>query len=791
GSAFTPGDITLDATKRPHIGLTIIGNLSPVLGGNYQASITLTGAWISGGTVKITATGASATTWDDPGPYWDQITQQLLGYIQNFPDLGLSAISPISGQVKVMLASATVNVTDTLITGSGAVTVKADATSDASFEAAAIDAVITKASAETHTLVVVGYGQAEATGKVTFAGQSWIKAGGTVLVKSNAETEADVSTAAHANTKIAQPDDQCDVGLATRDNPCVEYAFSIAIAVTKETAHTTIGKQTLIQSAHGNVSLLANGKAATSAGAETAVYLDGNLGVAIGVGVDIADIKSSVAGTIVAQNPTTLFEFDAGAAGIVSVADNTITISVPESLKLTRGQLVTYKAGASPPIGGLVDGHAYVIEKVEDVSSAEVDDETFVTQKVRLAYGVTLDLDATQVNPLSTHTIEKVALVTFPSAAVQDDGNGELEISGLSGTFTTGMKVRYLGPSSSTWIDVEKGSFVRDAAGDRIVITTGTPWNLQPIYPAEEIQVKGGVNDGLIVHAGSVSADGLTLFLLEANYVTAATDVAISIQTQPTAAKPINNTNTDLGLVVGKTYDVVMDGAFLKLVDPDNPGACPGAGCVAFVNSGVGVHGFAYTLAAKAFTAKTAVDSSADTITIASHGLQTGDLVIYTTDHTRSSTVQLYGFTGPDPTTAYAIGGPSEIPDAPIDGLRSASAYFVVVVDANHIRLVPTKLAAIRALPIDLTTGSTGTHAFSIAGHGSGVMVEATLEAENGASSGVELSDGAQSWVSVTEDALGGDLSNIAALARNAKTFATAFQDAGKAMFGPVLAEED
>ncbi|HET8785163.1 MAG TPA: hypothetical protein VFM38_05975, partial [Candidatus Limnocylindrales bacterium] len=46
-------------------------------------------------------------------------------------------------------------------------------------------------------------------------------------------------------------------------------------------------------------------------------------------------------------------------------------------------------------------------------------------------------------------------------------------------------------------------------------------------------------------------------------------------------------------------------------------------------------------------------------------------------------------------------------------------------------------------------------------------------------------------WVSVTEDALGGDLSNIAALARNAKTFATAFQDAGKAMFGPVLAEED
>ena len=213
------------------------------------------------------------------------------------------------------------------------------------------------------------------------------------------------------------------------------------------------------------------------------------------------------------------------------------------------------------------------------------------------------------------------------------------------------------------------------------------PWTRRGIHVNQTIEIKTGINATKVVTVASISADGLTLFLREANTLTAGTgDFEIV-----TAAALVG------GLVVGREYEVDIAGGFVRLLDPTTDTI------VAFTTTGVGVQGFAYRLASKSFAAKTAVNNDLDTITITNHGLQTGDLVVYGSDPSRSTTVQLWGFLGADPTTAFEMGAPVQLPDAPINGLRSANAYFVVRVDANTIRLVNTKLGAFDAQPVDIT----------------------------------------------------------------------------------------
>ena len=249
--------------------------------------------------------------------------------------------------------------------------------------------------------------------------------------------------------------------------------------------------------------------------------------------------------------------------------------------------------------------------------------------------------------------------------------------------------------------------------------------------------------------------------------------------TQPTAAALVG------GLVVGREYEVDIAGGFVKLRDPST------GSFVAFTTAGVGVHGFAYRLAQKTFTAKTAVNNALDTITITNHGLQTGDLVVYESDRSRSTTVQLLGFTGPDPTTAFEMGAPVQLPDAPINGLRSANAYFVVRVDANTIRLVNTKIGAFDAQPVNLTSLGTGTQSFKVPGNGTGITVAASLKASNAAGTGVELSDSEQSWPGLVEGTLTGDPLSIIAIAKNASTFANDVRSAGRKLMGTAVDSDD
>src|SRR5262249_9384353 len=131
---------------------------------------------------------------------------------------------------------------------------------------------------------------------------------------------------------------------------------------------------------------------------------------------------------------------------------------------------------------------------------------------------------------------------------------------------------------------------------------------------------------------------------------------------------------------------------------------------VMYNGAGVGVHGLTYILKTLSFAPSTAVDKDEDTILISNHGLQSGDVVEYRTDPTITNPIPGIGYCASSPTnpTAPIALGSVQEPDAPVTGLSNKLVYYVVRVDANHIRLVGSSIAAAHAAPIDLTSAGAG-----------------------------------------------------------------------------------
>ena len=105
----------------------------------------------------------------------------------------------------------------------------------------------------------------------------------------------------------------------------------------------------------------------------------------------------------------------------------------------------------------------------------------------------------------------------------------EIDLPGVA----EGAEVTYRGPSGSNSIDVAKGTFSRNAGGDRLTVTQGTSWALLPVYAGMQVQIMSGANAGRLLTIASISADGRTLVFAEANVVTGAAE-AVEVVTQPT-----------------------------------------------------------------------------------------------------------------------------------------------------------------------------------------------------------------------------------------------------------------
>ena len=180
-------------------------------------------------------------------------------------------------------------------------------------------------------------------------------------------------------------------------------------------------------------------------------------------------------------------------------------------------------------------------------------------------------------------------------------------------------------------------------------------------------------------------------------------------------------------LVVGQTYYVKwISDTTIQLSET------PGGPAIALTDAGEGTHSLLVETDVMSFNPETAVNNASNTITFTSPtGFQTGDAVVYHTDPNASLSGQIDGMnlTAQDP----AIGE-----------LEDGNVYYVVVINANTIRLTSSKEAAMEAAPIDLTpgvdagSGLGSEHSLSVGVDG--INIHAGLEAVNNVTASTTLS---------------------------------------------------
>ncbi len=426
GVGSADGDVTLSAASAPTLGFSLFdGALSPISLGSYRSGIDIDGATIDGGNVNITASAKSKTRWESLGPYWDGLAGMLEGSLSQWPQLGLSAVSPVTGQVKIQTATSDVTLTDATVTATGSTRITADSQADASFTAVGIDSQV--GGAAKRFVVVLGFGWAEADADVSIEGATTITSRNSVYLSSNAETTGAVITRITADGALGEGKD-------------VEIAASVAVVNTIERANTAIGADAEVVSQQGSVSVLSAGKSDNKAKAGVVLFEDGAGGASFAISIDNAEIKTNVDGTIRAA-------IAAGENGHIfasrsGVDGGWITLAgIDPAAELRRGMRVVYDRRNANRVGGLTDGDSYVIAEVETLGVAA---DGSLTQRVRLARSGSIDLDAEQTSSSATHGLTRQLMTNFDGASVADT-NGLLTL-GLLTEVGLGDIVRYRGP---------------------------------------------------------------------------------------------------------------------------------------------------------------------------------------------------------------------------------------------------------------------------------------------------------------------------------------------------------
>lgn len=828
-NAFAGGliEIAAERAPNPHV-LSFVQTLSPLLIMSQRAVVNITDATIDGGEVVISANAETEPSWYDVPEYGDLRDGLIEGFIGSatgilaaLPDLLLSQLSPVIGQVSIHKSYAEVNLTNAVVISQSTVEISASAQADSSFTVIAINNQI-----QVPFILAIGYGETLVSANVNIGGTSTITAPGSISIQSLTTSTTDVASRTMANSRMFDPPPDPNAP-PPQD---IEFGLSLAIAVSEVQSHVNLGAGSLVHSTGGNVLIEAlagdgdnDDAMSTSADSDAQLYKDGTGSATIAISVGKADVTVTIDGTVIAENPLAeegVVEFDA--AGAIGIQDDTIEITVDGASEFARGDRVVYRADGGTPIGGLIDGETYVIADVEEVSRDAA--ANTVTQRIKLARASTLDLDSSQVNDTAQHTLTLVELLKFLPAQVSQASNGDLAIDPVGDLvgLVSGEKLVYLGANSPVQADIDAAEFVPDAAGDRIVRTDGgPPFAALGLFVGQTITITGTQNNNGVHTIKSFSADGNTLFLEGANQLTAenadlmrleaaAGDPLVGfVRFDLASAEFVRNAAGDslirtdggprfdsLGLTVGQTFtidgtasndnktftikgfsadgntlfleeanEVVAESAVvlqlqttpadlavgqeyeifvdvdgtIRLLNPANP-----TGHIAFDSAGAGVHGFARYSTLPAFNPVAAVDNDADVIRLDDHGLETGQLVIYAGDQSQVFTTDVFEFTGNLPPT---VAGEASGLGPPIGGLSDSTAYFVVKVDDDHIRLSKTRPTALLGEVIDLTAAGTGTQSFEAPGSFKGIKIRTDMAAENWVSSTVYLQEGKQnSW---------------------------------------------
>ena len=712
GSVWKPGDVTVTAQRFP---LTQLTTLLPIDVSLNTASVSMTGVTITGGDISIAAKAVDRNLWEDAGTFGEGWLTGLEQALDQVPDLAISSLTGITGQISVRYATATVTVTDSSITSAGDVAIESSARADASIWAVAYNGVATGGA----FAVSIAYGQATAIAESIIDGTT-IVADGDVSVTASAETAAFVKSRTGANLGAAQNGDV--------------VAIAIGIANTTETAHVTMTQGSSISSVTGGVLLAASGAVTNLPWVAPSAAKDGSVAFGFGLDIDHADIKTTVDGTIDAGGTSAAggdgFEFDAqtnpSLANFVSYADDTIRVLKDvednDGHGLVDGQAVYYAPGASePPIGCICLDGTTALDPDRPYYIWFID-ETHVGLSLVPTLPLHYEDPGIVTDPI--HTISRLTSLDFVSSGVDKDTD---EVTIIGHPFIEGQVVRYIGTSSKAVAGVFPVAVGGLVAGNYVVHVVG-PDTIQ-LFRMDGTLVditSPGVGAHTIVYETDVAAfdpstdideaHSTIVFTTPHGFVTG--DRVIYRTDQRTGPRPIPDARFERGLLVVDASTLTIAGDRLALIID--------TAVVSVILDGTTVH---------STVASVSYDSATDLTTVV-----LADPVLAVGVGIDEFVVQIL-----DPVTKQPL--MAQIVDAPIDGLVDGLVYYVVRVDDLRIRLTGTRESAEIAGPIDFVPATDSglglgvKHTISPIDCHASVCIRATLEASNALTVSTAISD--------------------------------------------------
>ncbi|MGB7346781.1 MAG: hypothetical protein WBD20_21345 [Pirellulaceae bacterium] len=431
GRLFNGGEVFLSAVKQPDLIDSVLSDavLQGLIATESQ-SIEIRDSEISASQITISAEGTTSTSWDELGAHQDGIAGELIEQLEAIPQIGLSSVSPLSGQAKIHTALASIELTDAILNSTGTIDVQAKAVADSSLNAIAVTGLNTSGLPAT---VSVGFSHSTSSATIDVSGTTQINAGGFVNIATDATSTAVNVSRNEANSRAS-----------AENAPKVKTALNLALAFSNETSTVRVGESTNITSG-GSVWIDAVAEVDNQASATTAIFKDGTVGFSGAIGVDKAIVTSEVHGTVSsAEEGTSRITFPGTDVFSGSHNEEIWLKGIPTNNPLKVGEKVTYHVESGAPVQ-LIDGADYFIHEI--TSTVEVDGT--LEQRVRLVTAKSLDIDNRSVATDSVHSLSRLDIVRFDAAndvtTEPDTGYGQIHIPTMSVGVT---EVIYLGPDS-------------------------------------------------------------------------------------------------------------------------------------------------------------------------------------------------------------------------------------------------------------------------------------------------------------------------------------------------------
>ncbi|MCR9209502.1 MAG: dockerin type I domain-containing protein [bacterium] len=434
GGLLGADEVVLSASKQPDLVGDVLSDA--VLRGliaTESQTIEVRNSRIDANQITVSANGITSTGWDELGAHQDGIAGELITQLEAIPQIGLSpvnplpgqtSVSPLSGQAKIHNASAGITLSDAVLTSTGAIDINATAEADSSLNSIAVTGFNASGLPAT---VSVGFSHSTSSATIDVSGTTQIDAGGLVNIATDATSTAINVARNEANSRAR-----------SQDAAKVKTAINLSMAFTNETSTIDVGRDTTISSGAG-VNINATGDVVNDVKATTAVFNDGTVGFSAAVGVDNAEVRSRVDGTIESTAATgSVVEFTG--LDIFSGSDHLLLKNIPAANPIQAGDHLTYRGEL--PMPGLVDGEVYY---AREVSLRSQSGDT-IEQIVRLTRAQGIDLDTTSVDPDAVHSLTKLDVLTFDASDVSTASNGDGQIKM---TLPEGVSsLVYLGPEA-------------------------------------------------------------------------------------------------------------------------------------------------------------------------------------------------------------------------------------------------------------------------------------------------------------------------------------------------------